>query len=444
MQFRLMKVFSVLFLCLTMLVSVQAQESEPPFMVAGNSASLKPSVSADGQRISFVSDATNLVPDDRNAMTDVFVYDQQTGITSRVSVAADGTEGNDASTNARISADGRFVVFESRADNLVPDDTNHDSDIFVYDLESRDIQRVSVTSDGVEGDSSSLEPAISDDGQRVVFWTNAANLSEEDTNYFRDVFVHDLTTGETRMISGASDGTLANDDTFNTRISADGNVIAFWSRASNMVDGDSNELEDIFVHDLTTGETSRINIASDGSEANGYTFDTFSLSADGRYVAFQSQATNLVKGVTVNRNEIYLHDRQTGETTQISATLDGLQAECSSFCLGSSDPSLSADGDIIVFTSDIDTLVEGDTNETWDIFRHDRTTGTTSRVSVNANGDQLNGSSTDGVVSADGCFVAFETGEALVSGDLNFTTDVYLYDVETGTVQLISGYAQNN
>lgn len=432
-----MRLIYWLIFLLFVVTPLQAQEPNP--FISGNSSSLKPSLSADGRYVAFVSDATNLILDDDNETTDVFVRDMQSGVTTRVSVASDGTEANSRSTNPKISADGRFVVFESEASNLVADDTNGWTDIFVHDRETGETTRVSVASDGTPGDASSLEPVISADGRYVAFWTNASNLVADDTNTFRDVMVHDRETGETTRVSVASDGTEANYDARNPVISADGRFVAFWSGASNLVSGDANELEDIFVHDRETGETRRVNVASDSTQANDYTFEHLSISGDGRYVAFQSQATNLVSSATDGGNHIYVHDLQTGETTLVSVMTGGALAGCDDFCLGASNPSLSADGQLVVFESDLTGLVEGDTNESRDIFLHDRQTGETTRVSLNNDGEQLRESSTAGVISADGRFIAFETDAAIIATDYNFRTDIYLLDRETGSVTLVSG-----
>jgi Tol biopolymer transport system component len=377
-EMRMRLIYWLIFL-LFVVTPLQAQEPNP--FISGNSSSLKPSLSADGRYVAFVSDATNLVLDDDNETTDVFVRDMQSGVTTRVSVASDGTEANSRSTNPKISADGRFVVFESEASNLVADDTNGWTDIFVHDRETGETTRVSVASDGTPGDASSLEPVISADGRYVAFWTNASNLVADDTNTFRDVMVHDRETGETR----------------------------------------------------------RVNVASDSTQANDYTFEHLSISGDGRYVAFQSQATNLVSSATDGGNHIYVHDLQTGETTLVSVMTGGALAGCDDFCLGASNPSLSADGQLVVFESDLTGLVEGDTNESRDIFLHDRQTGETTRVSLNNDGEQLRESSTAGVISADGRFIAFETDAAIIATDYNFRTDIYLLDRETGSVTLVSG-----
>ncbi len=273
----------------------------------------------------------------------------------------------------------------------------------------------------------------------MVFESEASNLVADDTNGWADIFVHDRETGETARVSVASDGTPGDSSSLEPVISADGRHVAFWTNASNLVADDSNTFRDVMVHDRETGETTRVNVSADGTQAHGYTFGHLSISGDGRTIAFQSQATNLVSDATDGRNHIYVHDRETGETTLASVMTGGTLAGCDDFCLGASNPSLSGDGQLVVFDSDLTGLVEGDTNESHDIFLHDRQTGETTRVSLNNDGEQLGESSTAGVISADGRFIAFETGAAIIATDYNFRTDIYLLNRETGSVTLISG-----
>jgi len=432
-----MKFHIVLFITfLAFAAQLQAQDAEPP--LSGNSASLSPALSAEGRFVAFASDASNMVIDDTNETTDVFVRDRETGETSRVSVASDGTQGDDYSRAPDISGDGRYVVFESAARNLVKNDDNNSPDIFVHDRETGQTRLVSAASDGEQGDLSSHDPKIAGDGTAVIFWTNAGNFMDADTNFYRDVFVHHLETGKTTRVSVSSERGEANEDSFNADISDDGRIAVFWSRASNLVADDTNGMEDIFVHDLETGETTRVNVASDGTQANGYTFEKLSISGDGRFVAFQSQATNLVSEETDDRNQIFVHDRETGQTTRVSVPTRDIRTLCDDFCLGSSEPSISGDGRFIVFTSDLTGLVNEDTNGAYDVFLHDQASASTVRVSVNSDDAQLDSSSDAGVTSANGRFIAFETGAALVFSDFNFTTDVYIYDRETRDVTLVS------
>lgn len=331
-----------------------------------NNISDGPSISADGRYIAFQSYANNLVSGDTNGFQDVFVHDRQTGQTNRVSVASDGTETNAGSGGASISPDGRFVAFSSSASNLVNGDTNGVVDVFLHDRQTQQTSLISVSSDGTPGNGHSNYVALSADGRYVVFSSEADNLVNSDTNGNIDVFVHDRETAQTNRVSIASDGTQGNDDAGGSTVSADGRYVAFWSYASNLVSGDTNSTRDIFVYDRETQQTSRVSIASDGTQANGYSWHP-SISDDGRYVAFISHASNLVSGDTNGGRDVFVHDRQTGETSRVSVASDGSQGDGDSW-----NPSISADGRYIAFDSHANNLVSGDTNNTWDIFVHDQ------------------------------------------------------------------------
>ncbi|MFO7538975.1 MAG: calcium-binding protein [Chloroflexota bacterium] len=339
-----------------------------------NNSSNYPSISADGRYVAFESGAGNLIPCDTNDdwQVDVFVHDQQTGQISCVSVASDGTQGNGWSENPSISANGRYVAFESWATNLVPGDTNGTADVFVRDRQTGQTSRVSIASDGTQGNSNSGDPSlkgpsISADGRYVAFTSWATNLVPGDTNGWTDVFVHDRQTGQTSRLSVASDGTQGNNGSEDPSISADGRYVAFRSAASNLVPGDTNGWADVFVHDRQTGQTSRISVASDGTQGNHWSQNP-SISADGRYVAFHSRANNLApgdaNGYTYN---VFVHDRQTGQTSRVSVASDGTQGNG-----GSLAPSISADGRYVAFHSGASNLVPGDTNGATDVFVHER------------------------------------------------------------------------
>src|SRR5262249_22098526 len=154
--------------------------------------------------------------------------------------------------------------------------------------------RVSVASDGTQANGETLQPTISANGRYVTFDSLASNLVSGDTNGKYDVFVHDMLTGSTSRISVASDGTEGNNDSDTPSINADGRYVEFASRASNIVSNDSNGVDDLFVHDMLTGSTTRVSVASDGTEANDYSATQTSISSDGRYVTFKSLASNLV------------------------------------------------------------------------------------------------------------------------------------------------------
>ncbi|WP_251036596.1 Ig-like domain-containing protein [Arthrobacter sp. ISL-28] len=325
-----------------------------------------PAISADGRYVAFVSFADNLVPGDTNGWDDVFVHDRVTGSTERINVASDGTQANGHSFYPAISGDGRYVAFHSFATSLMPDDTNNDNDdVFVRDRVTGITERVSAASDGTQANRESFGAAISADGRYVAFTSPSDNLVPGDTNDSDDVFVHDRVTGSTKRVSAASDGTQANSSSSQPAISADGRYVAFVSFASNLVPGDTDFTYDVFVHDRVTGSAERISVASDGTQANSHSGGP-AISADGRYVAFQSDANNVVPGDTNFTDDVFVHDRVT-ESTRISVASDGTQANGAS-----GDAAISADGRYVAFTSDASNLVPGDTNATGDVFLRDR------------------------------------------------------------------------
>ena len=281
----------------------------------GNSSSAQSAISADGRYVTFLSFATNLVSGDTNNTSDIFVYDRQTNTTSRVSVDSNGTQGNLFSREPAISADGRYVTFTSFAINLVSGDTNNTGDIFVYDRQTNTTSRVSVDSNGTQGNNSSNEPAISADGRYVTFLSFASNLVSGDTNNTEDIFVYDRQTNTTSRVSVDSNGTQGNKSSFQPAISADGRYVTFLSFASNLVSGDTNNAPDIFVnapdifvYDRQTNTTSRVSVDSNGNQGNNSSREP-AISADGRYVTFTSNASNLVSGDTNNAPDIFVYER---------------------------------------------------------------------------------------------------------------------------------------
>src|SRR5262249_33256553 len=192
---------------------------------------------------------------DTNKKQDVFVHDRQTGETTRVSISTGGVEADRDSGAPSISADGRFGAFESRATTLVADDTNKKQDVFVHDRQTGETTRVSISSAGVEGDGDSGAPSISADGRFVAFESRATNLVVGDTNKKQHVYVHDRQTGETTRMSISTEGLEADRNSGAPSISADGRLVVFESKATNLVAGDANKKQDVFVHDRQTGET---------------------------------------------------------------------------------------------------------------------------------------------------------------------------------------------
>jgi Tol biopolymer transport system component len=284
----------------------------------GNGNSQNPSISADGKYVAFYSYATNLEAGDTNAAADIFVRDRVTGNISRVSKNSEGVEGKGYSYDPFISADGRYVAFESNANNLVFGDTNGVLDIFVRDRNTGNTSLVSRNSAGVIGNDASYYPTISADGMYVTFSSDASNLFFGDKNGSRDIFVRDRNTGNISLVSrNTTDGVEGNGKSKSPSISSDGRFVTFESAATNLVAYDTNGKIDIFVRDQLSGNISRASRSSGGVEANGDSHDP-SISTGGLYVAFSSDATNLVANDTNRARDIFVRERQTGTTYLIS------------------------------------------------------------------------------------------------------------------------------
>ena len=389
------------------------------FGVQANGASFRPAISADARYVSFYSYASNLVPGDTNRTSDIFRKDLITGAITRVSTSTFGFQANGASFNSAISSSGNFVAFDSYANNLVFGDTNGRSDIFRKNVATGAINRVSTSSVGGQANGDSFLPAISSDGRYVTFESNANNLVARDTNGNYDIFRKDLATGATTRVSTSSGGTQANNASLDPSISGNGRLVAFDSYATNLLPGDTNGARDIFLKDVTTGALSRVSTRSDGGQANGASLDP-SISGNGRYVVFTSDASNLVPGDTNRSSDIFRKDLFTGAITRVSTRTGGGQANGSSF-----NAAVSSDGRYVAFESNASNLVLGDTNGTTDIFLKDMLTGVTTRLSASTTGVQGNSASHDPTVATGGsaAFDSFATN--LVRGDTNGVSDIF-------------------
>ncbi len=349
----------------------------------GDGRSTTPVLSADGRIVVFSSRATNLVLDDTNEAEDIFIHDRRLGDVTRLSLSSDGTQANGNSFAPALSADGLVVAFESVATNLVAGDTNAHGDIYVLERQGGEVARISLALNGAEADGRSVASVLSADGLVVAYESVATNLVAGDANDLKDVFVYDRLRGVTSRVSVASNGTEANGVSRNATLSAVGDIVAFESAATNLVGGDTNRKSDIFVHNRESGITSRVTIAANGAEADGSSSHPV-LSAAGRFIAFRSSATNLVPGDTNDKADIFVHDHETGMTTRVSLDSNGIQVTGNS----EGPLGMTSDGRMIAFQSFAVDLVLNDTMGVRDTFVHDRLTGITTRVSIGVDGSE--------------------------------------------------------
>lgn len=351
-----------------MSVSSAGRQGDRPSFGAG--------ISASGRYVVFSSEATNLVPADTNDRRDVFVRDRVTGKTTRVSVSSTGAEaapGADpfgGSSAGGISADGRYVVFSSDAPNLVPGDTNRVADVFVHDRTTGRTSRASVGPRGRQANGPSRFPSLSANGRYVVFDSAASNLVAGDGNRAEDVFLRDLRAGRTLLVSVGPRGRHGNDWSEGPAIGADGRTVAFTSAATNLVPHDTNGTFDIFVHDRRTGATKRVSVGPDGRQANAESLGPECISADGRYVAFTSLASNLVAGDANDMTDTFVHDRRTGRTVLASRAVGGAQgSDASAVGIATGGGrAFTADDRFLLLSSWAPELVPGDTNGVADVF----------------------------------------------------------------------------
>ena len=378
--------------------------------IGANNQSDMPAISGDGRFVAFVSLADNLVPGDTNGFADTFVHDRLTNITERVSVSSREREGNADSgligvaAYPAISADGRFVAFVSDADNLVSGDRNVNADVFVRDRLLGTTERVSVNSAGEEADIGGTGPAISAGGRFVAFQSQAQNLVPGGNPFlFVDqVYVHDRVTGTTEIMSVNAAGEPGNSLNVEADISADGRFVVFSSFADNLVPEPQSSNLQVYLRDRVTGTIELITENAAGEPGDGASVNP-SVSLDGRFVAFQTNSGNLI-GDGNFESHILVKDRVTGTFERVSATSTGEPAD-----LLSEHPDITPDGRFVAFFSLATNLVPGDTNNRRDIFVRDRQTGTVVRVSVSTAGEQGNSESEWPSISDDGLVTAFES-----------------------------------
>lgn len=379
------------------------------------------SISRDGRLVAFESAADDLVPGDRNLVSDVFVYDRRSEELVRVSVSPNGADSvipgdlpqlGRGSLRPWISGNGRFVAFESDASNLVDDDTNGALDVFVHDRATGKTERVSVATGGRQSDGDSWNASLSDDGRYVVFDSIAGNLIDDDQTEptSADAYLHDRATGKTRLVSIGMDGKQLPTQTPETapNVSGNGRLVAFQALRSD--GAQAGLVHDVLVHEWKSGKTERISISSDGAagDQQSHLSDSPSraMSSNGRYVVFQSRATNLVPNDgNLLQSDIFVHDRRTGRTERVSLSSEGRVGEGDPLNEGANSvmPAISSDGRHVAFSSTALGLDDGYRNgyegcdelgavwttcSPYRIFVHDRRTGTTEMVSrTGAGGD---------------------------------------------------------
>jgi Tol biopolymer transport system component len=398
------------------------------------------SLSANGQIIGFASTASGFMPGDANgAVRDVFTFNVSTGERRLISAAPGGADG--PSSAPVLSADGTRVAFVSRATNLVPGDGNGVADIFVTDQNGA-VARVSVAADGGDANGPSSNPDLSADGRFVVFESGASNLVPGDTNGVPDVFVRDLQVGRTALVSSGRGGAPADGASGTPAISAGGAFVSFASRATNLVAGDRNGVADVFVRDLVLAKTSRVSVDSRGRAQNAAVADPFSqvsdVSRDGRYVVFDSDATNLVHADANQHTDVFLRDRRRHTTVLVSASSLNVQGNNDSFS-----PLISADGRIVAFQSLASNMAPGD-GPREDVFVRDLKQRTTSVVGVADDGSPRAAELVTQLLqrpalSADGRIAAFSsTAPNLVAGDTNGREDVFLRLLDAPQTHLVS------
>ena len=368
----------------------------------------------EGRFTAFVSNAGGIAAA-TSAHRQVFWRDSLTGETRLVSATAAGAEGNGDSFAPAISADGLSVAFESYSSNLVANDTNAVRDVFVWSATNPTggVTRVSVGTGGAEANAESFEPAISGDGKVVAFSSGASNLSAGVSGINTvNVYRRDLSASTNTLVSADATGTGVGGA--RPALSEDGNRLAFYSFAPNLVAGDANGLWDIFVFDATTGVRTRVSLPSGGGERNQGSESASrvvapAISGDGRYVAFATTASNMVPGDTNGMQDVFVVDTQTGGVVRASVASSGAQGNADSPVGQGERVALSFDGSWVAFTTLSNTLGAGAGGSgVGNVVMHNRVTGETRTVT-----DQTSGSVGPVAMSRNATYVVFGASTTL-------------------------------
>lgn len=473
---------------------------EPPRSASANHGSGNPSMSADGRFIVFESRASNLATNDQNyicdyegedtfndSCADIFVYDRESDEVSLLSVAYDGSSADGESYLPYITPDAHYVVFTSTATNLVAEspvvcfkyeEAGRCTNVYLYDLHTRDVTLISRGLDGAFGNDNSGDATISDDGRYIAFISVATNLVENDIQECdydgdskaeyncEDIFIYDRETDETVKVTRTRAGDDANNGSNQAMISGDGNFVTFLSYATNLADDDSSTISDIYLWERTTREVTRVSHARDGGEPNSYSFDP-EISRDGAFIAYQSFANNIVSrdnnrrcdndgdlGYSEPCPDIFVYEQATGQTTRVSVQSSGAQI------LGASQmPALSPDGRFVLFINDAAVMLK-EQGRDYDLFLYDRQMEVLSPLSITAAGVKGDANSGEGLraqiprpnydISEDGRWVVFGSAASnFVERDSNNNCgpdaeapvncmDIFLLDRDTGEITLVS------
>lgn len=397
-----------------------------PSGAIGDGQSNDVAITADGRFVAFGSNASNLVANDINGVKDVFVRDRLTGAVERVSVSTAGVPGNSTSFGPAISPDGRLVAFASFANNLVATDSNGFGDVFVRDRQAGTTTRVSVATGGAQSNDSSYGVALSPDARFVLFTSLASNLVATDTNASTDVFTRDLQTGVTARVSVGNAAVQGNSHSAFGSMTADNRFVAFESVASNFVAGDT-ALSDVFVRDLALGTIARVSGTTAGQVSNGSSFSA-SIAANGTRVAFASTATNLgVADANVAFADVYVKNLPPTAAAPILASVASGGAQGNN---QHDEVRISADGRFVAFRSsstNYQNLGAAAANNVW---VRDLTLSTLTLASVRSDGTTPGPESGQAVLSGDGKVIAFSSlTETLADNDGNGVRDVFVRDV---------------
>jgi Tol biopolymer transport system component len=418
----------------------------------GGGDAYRPWLSADGRYLVFDSNGTKVLPGSTRTakIRDVYLYDRVSGGMERITtglngadaiVPADNCEGTDqprcGSQRPTVSADGRFVAFWSNATNLVANDTNGHFDAFLFDRQTKTMTLISKGFEGAPANGDSRRPVVSRDGNVVAFESAASNVTGQicglltgcqslDKNNADDVFIYNVGDGSVSLISGLASGAPGNGASNRPSLSENGRRIAFASTATNLVNDTNGAVEDVFVRDLASGQTM---VASSGTQGQGdKNSGSPSLSADGRWVSFDSKATNFAAGDSGGDMDVFIKDLEGGALDQLSVKADRSQATPGSLNVVGGDSTISADGRFVAFWSDSANLVPNDTNGTTDVFVRDRVAGTITRI-TSTNGAQGDGDSYSPALSLDGRFVALDSAATTLdsTGGSASSQDIFVH-----------------